>query len=77
VDWVCLTEVSFDKVKHIPISRRTPGLHAIACFDGTEISAESAFELLKAFSIEERETLLRRSGHCETRTASDDSTIAQ
>jgi hypothetical protein len=77
VDWLCLTELSFDKVKHIPISQRTPGFRAIACFDGTEISAESAFELLKAFSTEERETLLRRSGHGETRTASDDSTIAQ
>jgi hypothetical protein len=59
------------------VSQGTPGYRAVACYDGTEISAESSFELLKAFSTEERETLLRRAGHDETRTASNDSAIAE
>ncbi|KAI8622929.1 kinase-like protein [Xylariaceae sp. FL1651] len=57
LDWLCLTELPFQGVKHIPVSSRTPGFRAIACYDGTEISAPSAFELLKAFSNTERERL--------------------
>jgi hypothetical protein len=37
-------------------------MRAIACHDGTEISADSAFELLKAFSSKEREMVSRRAG---------------
>ncbi|KAF2098974.1 hypothetical protein NA57DRAFT_76208 [Rhizodiscina lignyota] len=57
LDWICFNELPFSKVKHVPISQRKPGFRAISCFDGTEVSAPSAFELLKAFSDEESETL--------------------
>lgn len=72
LNWLCLTEISFDKVKHIPVSQRTPGFRAVACYDGTEISAESAFELLKVFSSDERETTLRRIAQQEIRTAREE-----
>lgn len=39
------------------MSEKTPGFRAIACYDGTEIAATSAFELMKAFSAQEREQL--------------------
>jgi hypothetical protein len=77
VNRICLTEISFDKVKHIPVSQKTPGFRAVACHDGTEISAESAFELLKVFSSEEREALLRRAGQHETMTAMGGLSISQ
>jgi hypothetical protein len=48
--WLSVDELSFDRAKHIPVSARTPGFRAVACYDGTEISALSAFELLKAYS---------------------------
>jgi len=54
------------------VSRKTPGFRAVACYDGTEISAESAYELLKAISSEERETQLRSAGQLETMTIEDD-----
>jgi hypothetical protein len=60
-----LTELSFDKVKHIPVSQKTPGFRAISCYDGTEISTTSAFELLKAFSAEERKQLRERVGQLD------------
>ncbi|KAJ8124518.1 hypothetical protein O1611_g9122 [Lasiodiplodia mahajangana] len=55
--WLCLTELPFAGVRHVPVSSRTPGFRAIACYDGTEISAPSAFELLQAYSAREREAL--------------------
>jgi hypothetical protein len=66
VDWLCLTEISFDKVKTIPVRQSTPGYRAVACYDGTEISADSAFRLLRAISAEEREAVLRRTQHLES-----------
>ena len=72
LNWLCLTELSFDKVNHIPVSQRTPGFRAVACYDGTEISAESAFELLKVFSSDERETTSRSISQQEVRTARDE-----
>ncbi|RYC64169.1 hypothetical protein CHU98_g2025 [Xylaria longipes] len=55
LNWLSLTELPFAGVKHVPVSSRTPGFRAIACYDGTEISAPSAFELLQAYSTRERE----------------------
>ena len=52
MDWLSFNEVSFDRVKHVPVSEKTPGFRAIACYDGTEISPPSAFELLRAFASE-------------------------
>jgi hypothetical protein len=66
VDWLCLTEISFDKVKTIPVRQSTPGFRAVACYDGTEISADSAFRLLRAISAEEREAVLRRAENLES-----------
>jgi len=77
VDWLCLTEIPYDKVKHIPVSGKTPGFRAIACYDGTEISAESAFELLKAFSSEDRDIQLRSAGQEEATISMDDVVISQ
>ncbi|KAI0478342.1 kinase-like protein [Xylaria cf. heliscus] len=55
LNWLTLAELPFVGVKHVPVSSRTPGFRAIACYDGTEISAPSAFELLQAYSARERE----------------------
>ncbi|KAK6503323.1 hypothetical protein TWF481_008346 [Arthrobotrys musiformis] len=55
LNWICLTELPFARVKNVPVSAKTPNWRAIACYDGTEISAPSAYELLKAFSAEEWE----------------------
>ncbi|KAI0202425.1 kinase-like protein [Astrocystis sublimbata] len=55
LNWLSLAELPFAGVKHVPVSSRTPGFRAIACYDGTEISAPSAFELLQAYSTRERE----------------------
>ena len=57
LDWICLTELSFDLVKHVPVKKETPGFRAISCPDGQEISAGSAYQLLKAFSEEEERGL--------------------
>ncbi|KAI1351473.1 kinase-like protein [Xylaria sp. FL0043] len=54
LDWLCLTELPFVGVKHVPVKSTTPGFRAISCFDGTEISASSAFELLRAYTAMER-----------------------
>jgi len=59
------------------VSQKSPGFRAIACYDGTEISTVSAFELLKAFSSEEQETLLRRARQPETITARDGLAVSQ
>ncbi|KAF3934307.1 hypothetical protein ABW19_dt0207196 [Dactylella cylindrospora] len=59
VRWICFTELPFVGVKTVPIAPKTPGYRAISCFDGTEIVPGSAFELLKAFSVEEREQRMR------------------
>ncbi|KAI0400646.1 kinase-like protein [Xylaria palmicola] len=53
--WLCLTELPFAGVRHVPVSSKTPGFRAIACYDGTEISVPSAFELLQAYTARERE----------------------
>ncbi|KAI0539441.1 kinase-like protein [Xylaria digitata] len=55
LNWLCLTELPFAGVKHVPVKSTTPGFRAIACYDGTEISASSAFELLQAYTARERE----------------------
>jgi hypothetical protein len=55
VNWICLTELRFEKVKKIPVSQRSPGYRAIGCYDGTEISAQSGYKVLRAFSAEEEE----------------------
>ncbi|KAK6339742.1 hypothetical protein TWF718_009136 [Orbilia javanica] len=53
LEWICITELPFARVKNVPVSAKTPNWRAIACYDGTEISALSAYEILKAFSAEE------------------------
>ncbi|KAK4171416.1 putative serine/threonine-protein kinase [Triangularia setosa] len=55
--WLSHTELSFDLVNHVPVKESTPGFRAIACYDGTEISPGSAYELLRAYSAEERRRL--------------------
>ncbi|KXX81529.1 Serine/threonine-protein kinase 17B [Madurella mycetomatis] len=55
VNWLSHTELSFDRVKHVPVKESTPGFRAVACYDGTEISRGSAWELLRAYSSEERQ----------------------
>ncbi|KAJ3577490.1 hypothetical protein NPX13_g3077 [Xylaria arbuscula] len=55
LNWLCLTELPFAGVKHVPVKSTTPGFRAISCYDGTEISAPSAFEILKAYTVVERE----------------------
>ncbi|KAK4225590.1 putative serine/threonine-protein kinase [Podospora fimiseda] len=54
LDWLTHTELSFDLVRHVPVRESTPGFRAVTCYDGTEISRGSAFELLRAYSAEER-----------------------
>ncbi|KAG9239394.1 calcium/calmodulin-dependent protein kinase [Amylocarpus encephaloides] len=71
VDWLCLTEVSFDKTKTIPVSQKSPGFRAIACYDGTEVSALSGYELLKAFSSEESDVLARRANQSDAMSLDD------
>ncbi|KAM7216897.1 putative serine/threonine-protein kinase [Rhypophila decipiens] len=58
--WLTHTEISFDLVKHVPVKESTPGFRAIACYDGTEISPGSAFEILRVYSAEERRQMLLR-----------------
>ncbi|KAI1302523.1 kinase-like protein [Xylaria venustula] len=55
LNWLTLTELPFAGVKHVPVKSTTPGFRAISCYDGTEISAPSAFELLQAYTARERE----------------------
>ncbi|TGJ80500.1 hypothetical protein E0Z10_g8265 [Xylaria hypoxylon] len=55
LNWLSLTELPFEGVKHVPVKSTTPGYRAIACYDGTEISASSAFKLLEAYTARERE----------------------
>ena len=66
MDWLCLTEISFDRVKHLPVKPTSGNYRAIACYDGTEICTESAFEMLKVFSSQEREEGLDRARLHET-----------
>lgn len=47
---LCLDELPFDRVSRVPARASTPGFRAIACYDGTEISAASAYEPLQAFT---------------------------
>jgi hypothetical protein len=54
MEWLSHAVLSFDLVKHVPVKETTPGFRAIACYDGTEISRGSAWELLRAYSAEER-----------------------
>ncbi|KAH7143414.1 kinase-like domain-containing protein [Dactylonectria macrodidyma] len=60
LEWLCLVELSFDRVKHIPVKETTPKFLAISCYDGTEIVASSAYELLKEFSSAERDEQTQR-----------------
>ncbi|KAK5637118.1 hypothetical protein RRF57_012830 [Xylaria bambusicola] len=55
LNWLCLSELPFEGVRHVPVKSTTPGFRAISCYDGTEISAPSAFELLQAYTARERE----------------------
>lgn len=48
--WLCLDELPFDRVSRVPVRESTPGFRAIACYDGIEMSAASAYELLQAFT---------------------------
>ncbi|KAK6533717.1 hypothetical protein TWF694_002648 [Orbilia ellipsospora] len=61
LDWICLNELPFARVKHVPVSSKTPNWRAIGCYDGTEISPQSAYELFKAFSTEAWEQQARLS----------------
>ena len=53
MEWLSHKELSFDHVKHVPVKETTPGWRAIGCYDGTEISKGSAWELMRAYSAEE------------------------
>ncbi|KAH6617484.1 kinase-like domain-containing protein [Chaetomium tenue] len=54
MEWLSLVELPFDGVKHVPVKESTPGFRAISCYDGTQISRGSAWELFRAYSAEER-----------------------
>lgn len=54
LEWLSHAELPFDDVKHVPVKESTPGFRAISCYDGTQISRGSAWELLRAYSAEER-----------------------
>lgn len=54
LEWLSLIELPFDGVKHVPVKESTPGFRAISCYDGTQISRGSAWELFRAYSAEER-----------------------
>ncbi|KAI8944621.1 kinase-like protein [Xylaria longipes] len=75
LNWLSLTELPFAGVKHVPVSSRTPGFRAIACYDGTEISAPSAFELLQAYSTREREVASQLASPPATVTPMDLDTV--
>lgn len=53
IDWLCLNELPFAGIKNVPAylgkKRR-----AIAVMDGTAICPESGYELLRAYSEEDR-----------------------
>ncbi|KAI1126258.1 kinase-like protein [Nemania abortiva] len=74
LNWLCLTELPFAGVRHVPVSSRTPGFRAIACYDGTEISAPSALELLQAYSARERDVTSQLISPPETITSLDSDT---
>ncbi|KAI0436740.1 kinase-like protein [Xylaria telfairii] len=76
LNWLSLTELPFVGVKHVPVSSRTPGFRAIACYDGTEISAPSAFELLQAYSVRERENASQLASPPATATPMDLGTVS-
>ncbi|KAI1747500.1 kinase-like protein [Xylaria castorea] len=76
LNWLSLTELPFVGVKHVPVSSRTPGFRAIACYDGTEISAPSAFELLQAYSARERENASQLASPPVTVTPMDLDTVS-
>ncbi|KAI0811653.1 kinase-like protein [Xylaria sp. FL0064] len=75
LDWLCLTELPFVGVKHVPVKSTTPGFRAISCFDGTEISASSAFELLRAYTAREREEVSQLASPPATVTPMDLDTV--
>ncbi|KAI1273132.1 kinase-like protein [Xylaria sp. FL0933] len=75
LDWLCLTELPFVGVKHVPVKSTTPGFRAISCFDGTEISASSAFELLRAYTAMEREEVSQLASPPATVTPMDLDTV--
>ncbi|RWA10238.1 hypothetical protein EKO27_g4887 [Xylaria grammica] len=75
LNWLCLTELPFAGVKHVPVKSTTPGFRAIACYDGTEISASSAFELLKAYTAREREEASQLASPPATATPMDIDTV--
>ncbi|KAI0449502.1 kinase-like protein [Xylaria acuta] len=75
LNWLSLTELPFAGVRHVPVSSRTPGFRAIACYDGTEISAPSAFELLQAYSAREREVASQLASPPATVTPMDVDTV--
>src|SRR5690349_14296596 len=60
LEWLSHAELSFDRVKHVPVKESTPGFRAISCYDGQEISRGSAWELLRAYSAEESVANARR-----------------
>jgi len=60
VTWLTHTEISFDLVNHVPVNENTPKFLAIACYDGTQISPGSGFELLRVYSAEERRQMRTR-----------------
>jgi hypothetical protein len=67
LEWLSFTELPFEGVKHVPVKETTPGFRAISCFDGQEISRGSAWELLRAYSAEERRLNVRASYTSEDR----------
>ncbi|KAF2499006.1 kinase-like protein [Lophium mytilinum] len=53
VDWVCLNELSFDRIKGVP-AYLGKGRLAVAVMDGQAICPESGYEILRAYSEEDR-----------------------
>jgi hypothetical protein len=55
LDWVCLNQLSFDAIKHVPAHLGKSRL-AVAVMDGQEICAEAGYEFLRAYSQRDRES---------------------
>jgi hypothetical protein len=58
IDWVCLNELPFAGIRNVP-AYLGKGRRAVAVMDGTEICSESGYELLRAYSEEDRRSPCR------------------
>ncbi|KAI9860489.1 MAG: hypothetical protein M1813_006148 [Trichoglossum hirsutum] len=51
LNWISLTEVAFDQVKHLGVKEGSSTWSVISCYDGTEICSASGQEMLRIFGI--------------------------